>query len=115
MHEFEIHIDRDRARLGLNIFIFAKDKISGKMFKIEPIDLKLTEIDGDGSYNEPTFHFSVLYGDGDSFLKAFAQALTASGYRDQTIAQDGEIKRLESHLEDMRKISFKFIEDKPNV
>ncbi len=70
------------------------------------------------SYNEeeimkPTLSFKRHQG--NQFLSELSSALIASGYRDKVSDKDGEIKRMNNHLEDMRQIAFKFINnDKKN-
>lgn len=108
--KFEIIIDKNYARMSTDIFIYSKDEQNKILTIIEPITLvqrTLQQVDI-GERMEPTLSFRRF--EGEDFLNALAQALIDAGYRDKAVSKDGEIKRLESHLEDMRKISFKFID-----
>jgi len=57
-----------------------------------------------GEMLEPTFMFPSY--EGNEFLQELSSALVASGFRDKTISKDGEIKRMENHLEDLRSIVY---------
>lgn len=109
MNEIEIHIQDDFGRRSTEIFIYMKNEATGKMLKAKKMDLVFGEM-LEGEYIEPSLIFK--YGEGQEFLHKLAQALITSGYRDKAISKDGEIKRMTDHLEDMRKIAFKFIDER---
>jgi hypothetical protein len=106
---FRIHIERQVHRSSYEIYILI-DYPDGSIARVKPISLDferiLEPVDPSKVY-EPSLEFP--YKEGESFIKALAFALTESGFRDKTISQEGEIKRMNQHLEDMREISFKFI------
>jgi len=101
----KVHINRNMSYAGLQIYI--TDQKDGKTFLAEPINLTFKEVDPLHS-SEATLQLGVYQG--DELLNELAQALIDAGFRDKAISKDGEINRMESHLEDMRKIAFKFVD-----
>lgn len=107
--KFEVIIDRNFARHSTDVFIYSKDEVRQTITVLEPVEMIMKTMgNSDCMEIKPSLSFNDFQG--DNFLEAFSEALIKCGYRDKSISKDGEIKRLESHLEDMRKISFKFIE-----
>jgi len=107
--KFEVFIDRNYARRSTDIFIYSKDEIRQTITVLKPVEMIMEKMDeSDPRSIEPSISFKDFQG--DNFLQAFSEALIKCGYRDQTISKDGEIRRIENHLEDMRKITFKFID-----
>lgn len=105
MKEFEFFIDKNFSKRSLDIYGYAK-KENGQVFKIEPMNIVLSTVEI-GEKVDPCI--SVGYMDADAFLNALSNALIKSGYKDNSTSKDGEIKRIEEHLKDMREITFKFI------
>ena len=113
MTKIEVFIQDDLMRHGTGIFIYKVDELTGKVLKAKKMDIVFEDVDSyDGLEMEPSLHFR--YREGQEFLNGLSQALINSGFRDKTISQDGEIRRMNEHLEDMRKIAFKFIDTTTN-
>lgn len=70
---------------------------------IEVVTQHVTE--SDGTAIEPTLRLERRIA--QEFMQGLADGLIAAGYRDKSISKDGEISRLERHLEDMRSIVIK--------
>lgn len=104
---FEIFIDRNNMRRQLDVYIYAKNG-EGKVFKASPREIVFSEIEDPALTVDPAF--SLNYLDADNFLSALYKALVTSGFDDKFGETTKEIKRIENHLEDMRKISFKFLD-----
>jgi len=109
--KIEVFIQDDLMRHGTGIFIYKVDESTGKALKAKKMDIIFEDID-EAEEMQPSLSFK--YREGQEFLNGLSQALINSGYRDKSISKDGEIKRMNDHLEDMRKIAFKFIDTTTN-
>jgi len=103
----KVHMWQDPQRAVLCIRLFEVD-LHQRITKVYlPVEFK-TETYPDGvplgEMLDPTFMFPSY--EGNEFLQELSSALVASGFRDKAISKDGEIKRMEDHLQDMRRLVF---------
>lgn len=98
-----IHIEQSMAYSGTRIWI-CKEHKNEPPEVAEPIELKFKKTEY-GAFNEPTLTFNRY--EGTQFLEEFAKALISAGFRDKATDNSGEIKRLEDHNNDLKKIVFK--------
>ncbi len=99
----EIRIWKDPGFGGTNIYIVDK-KENGEMYLAKPVEFKFDFVPEGTQYPEPTLKFAANFG--NNFLNSMAEELVRAGYRDKAVSKDGEIKRMESHLADMRTLAF---------
>lgn len=102
----QVVIQHEAQYPQVGIYIRNVDEKNGKVSYAIPSTIIFREVsDKDiGSIIEPTFKFS--YFEGTQFLQALAQALVDAGFRDAVVSKDGEIRRIENHLNDMRRLVF---------
>ena len=105
--KIEVSILEDLLSRSVKIYIHQIDESTGKVFIAKKMDFIFEELE-ENVINEPSLHLKLQ--EGRNFLNNLSQALINSGFRDKSISKDGEIKRMTDHLEDMRKIAFKFID-----
>lgn len=88
----------------ISIYLVGEDA-NGQRFLAEPMELKFTPINRDGSLSsKPTLEIGGFMS--REFLPALANGLAESGYRaDSTDA--GELKATKDHLADMKRLVFK--------
>ncbi len=100
----KVEIERDASIRGYAIWI-TNDRPDGKTQLAKPVQFEFVD-DDPGVNAEPTI---CLPGrDSDDFLRGFATALAASGFKaDELKHIDQQISALKYHLEDMRKLVFK--------
>lgn len=99
----KIFIRQEVAFNRTELYIF-DEKENGERHLAQPFDLTFQPWD-DYSVPKPSL---VLNGKrGSQFLTELAKALIESGYRDKAVDVRGEIKRMEDHLADMRKLVFR--------
>jgi len=104
---FEVHIGLDLAFGGLRLFIVDKDPVSERITayaKPMTIEFEPVEFGKEFEIRKPTL--KLEHHRGRELLEALSKALVETGFRDKAVSKDGEIKRMENHLEDMRKIVF---------
>ena len=97
----EIFIDKNIMEGNYKIYIIDRDK---KAY-IKQTEIIFQTMNKTGDQIEPAFVFN--WEEGEKFLQALVQALIDSGFRDKAFDKDRELKRIDKHLEDMRKIVFK--------
>ena len=105
MNDIEIFIQRNVPRGTTEMFIISKGDSPKNRKLAKPMKLEFAPYkEGCGPF-EPSITIPDEI-DAPGFLRALSEALIAAGYRDKAISKDGEINRIEKHLEDMRNIAF---------
>jgi hypothetical protein len=95
---------RQEDHIGQTSLYIFDELEDGRRLVVKPMDMVFSECD-EAKIIEPSLKFSRLRG--SNFLSELSNALIESGYRDRIVDTKGEIKRIENHLEDMRKLVFK--------
>jgi hypothetical protein len=100
----KVYIETNRSWASTDIYIVDEDESGKKRMLAAPCSLVFSEFDP-AKIVQPTFRFSHY--EGAAFLKEMANALIESGFRDKAADKNGEVLRMEAHLQDLRKIVFK--------
>ncbi len=101
----KVRIAHTPDRFGVDIWVYDENP-DGSFDIWLPMILEVQHYaSSPNEHIEPTFQFADTVGDG--FLAALSEALIEAGYRDKAVSKDGEIMRMENHLNDMRKLVFK--------
>lgn len=98
----KIYIQQSNISRETSIYIFDGHP-DGKRELAKPIDLVFEPVN-EAEVMEPTL--SIRGYPGNNFLQELSNALIEAGFRDKQVNNSGEIKRLENHLDDMRRIVF---------
>jgi len=104
---YDVHITMDYGYGGLRLYIIDRDPGSGKIMAFaKPIELEFeaTTPGTEAMLREPTLKLD--YYRGEELLQAIAKALVGAGFRDKAVSKDGEVKRMEDHLTDLRRLVF---------
>lgn len=99
----KIYIRQSDISRETNIYIFDEHP-DWRRSLAKPIELVFEPDEGGGKVVEPTL--SIRDYPGNNFLQELSNALIEAGFRDKVMDNSGEIKRLENHLDDMRRIVF---------
>ena len=101
----KVEIERDASMRGYAIWV--TNQLPNEAIQLaKPVELQFSPVDYSAAYPEPTLR---LYGaDADDFLRGFANALVASGFKTDELGNvNQEIVAIKYHLEDMRTLVFK--------
>ena len=101
----KVLVDRSPSMAAVYIYIVETDANDRIIKQAKPVDIKMEDIPDEMIELTPTFKFPLSKG--TSFLEGLSKALQEIGFRDKTSDRDGEIKRLEAHLDDMRTLVFR--------
>lgn len=104
----KIRTFEDQHTGSLNIAIIRyRQRADGTMIKeyATPINLQFKQIEEDGLYE--SFLRLSDYDESREFLRELSDSLIYMGFRDKKTDSTAEIKRLETHLNDMRSLVFK--------
>lgn len=101
----KVLVDRSPSHAAVYIYIVETDANDRIIKQAKPLDIQMEDIPEEMIELTPTFKFPLTRG--AAFLEGLSKALQEIGFRDRVSNRDGEIKRLENHLEDMRTLVFK--------
>ena len=88
---------------GLAIYMYGEDKNGS--YIVKPFDIEIEHRDFRGEIVEPTMRLNET--DGREFLNGLVNALVEAGFKpDEIQAHDKEVKALNYHLKDMRRLVF---------
>ena len=101
--EIKIAVEESLSRGTIDFFVWIK-QVNGKVAIAQPLTMKV--VDEGEYYNQPTFSMP------HEGMQPFMDMLWNKGFRPSQEASLGAFTAQGKHLEDMRKIAFKFLDAK---
>ena len=102
----EFHAQNKQWYAGVELFARAREA-PGRVAYAQPVVMETVDIEDAGLIRDP---FMVL---GRSAAQSLIDELWACGFRPSDgTGSAGQLKATENHLEDMRRITFKFVDDR---